>query len=82
MVYKTRVDACTAAAEMMEVQRMLFVSITPWGAYEVSTHSIHLNAPVVRLRKLGSKVETNKAGFITGTGLFVETVNVTNWRRN
>jgi hypothetical protein len=80
-VYKTFQDANYAAR--MEIMtgrnRICFVSITPWGAYEVSTHSIPLNAPIERYRRvaLSSKQLRTEHSLYT-----IEIIAVSSWRRN
>ena len=69
-VYRTAQDAVDAAINTAKWHaRIAFVSVTPWGAYEVSTHSIALNFPQYRMRRI-----MGTSGVVTTT--------VTSWRRN
>jgi hypothetical protein len=73
-IFLTRNDAAQSAYERCTVaDRIMFVSITPWGAFEVSSHSIPLNAPILRYRITRNSIGSNHA---------MTERNVTNWRRN
>lgn len=73
-----REEAMSYALEqvMTRQHRMMFISITPWGNYEVSTHSVNLNIPIIRVFCTNFyRNDDNEANR-------VEVTQVSCWRRN